>query len=94
MQRKFHGFSYISSNLTTLPLIIIDSYFPASRTCESSYPTTLQFLSLLKSSDTTSNVSMKISVLAIELFVGLLGPKRGSELSDQNKSQYYWPFWQ
>ena len=57
MQRKFRGFFYISSNITTPPLIIVDSYFPALRTRESSSPTTLQFLSFSDSSDTTSDIS-------------------------------------
>jgi len=56
MQRKFHGFTYISIALTTLPSTLTDSYFPALRTCEFSYPTTFQFLSLWDSSDTTSDI--------------------------------------
>ena len=57
MQRKFHGFSYISSNLNTLPLITTDSCFPASWTRESFCGTTLQFFSLSDSNDTTSDIS-------------------------------------
>lgn len=56
MQRKFCGFPYISSTLTIVPLILMDSYFPTPRTREFSYPTTLQFHSLLDSSDTTSDI--------------------------------------
>lgn len=81
MQRKFHGFPYISSNLTTLPLKIVDSCFPTPQTRESFCPTTLQFLSLSDSSDTTSDISMQIPVPTTESFVGLLGPDPGSELS-------------
>ena len=56
MQRKFHGFPYISSALTTVPLILADSCFHTPRTRECSCPTTLQFLSLLDSNDMTSNI--------------------------------------
>jgi len=57
MQRKFHGSPYISSNLTTLPLITMDSFFRAPWTHESFCPTTLQFLSLRDSNDMTSYIS-------------------------------------
>jgi len=57
MQRKFHGFLYKSSAQTTLPSIFVDSYFPAPQTHESLCPTTLQFISLSDSNDTTSNIS-------------------------------------
>jgi len=57
MQRKFHGFQYIIRNLTTLPLILTDSCFPAPQTREFFYPITLQFLSFSDFSDTTSDIS-------------------------------------
>ena len=56
MQRKFHGFPYISSAPTTIPLILVDSFFLVPQTHESFYLTTLQFLSSLDSSDTTSYI--------------------------------------
>jgi len=56
MQRKFHGFLYISSAPTTVPLILGDFYFPVPRTRESSCLTTLQFISLLDSTSTTSDI--------------------------------------
>lgn len=57
MQRKFFGFPYISSALTIVPLIPADSYFLAPRTRESFHPTTLQFISLSDSNDTTLEIS-------------------------------------
>lgn len=81
MQRKIHGFPYISRNLTTLPLIITDSCFPTPRTRGAFCPTTLQFLSLLDSSDMTSDICMEIPVLTMEPLVGLEGPDPGLELS-------------
>ena len=57
MQRNFRGFLYISSALIIVPLILVDSYFPGPRTRESFFPTTLQFISLSDSSDTTSDIS-------------------------------------
>jgi len=92
MQRKFRGSPYTSSNLTTLPLTVVDSCFPMLRTRESFCPTTLQFLSLLDSNDTTSHISMQILVLAIEPFVGLLGPDPGSELISQTNLCTSGPF--
>lgn len=56
MQRKFHGFPYISSALSIVPLILMNSCLLASQTHEFFCPTTLQFISLLDSSDTTSNI--------------------------------------
>ena len=55
-QRKFRGFPYISSALTTIPLILVDSYFRVPRTRKYFCPTTLQFLSLSDSNDTTSDI--------------------------------------
>ena len=57
MQRKLHGFPYISSTLTTLHSIPTDSCFPALWTREYSCPATIQFLSLLNTSDMTSDIS-------------------------------------
>jgi len=56
MQRKIHGFLYISSTLTIVPLILMDSYFPTLRTHEYFFPTTLQFPSSSDSSDITSDI--------------------------------------
>ena len=81
MQRKFHGFLYISSALTIVPSILMDSYFPALQTCEYFYLTTLKFLSLSDSSDMHQTSLMQILVSATEPFVGLLGPDPGSKLS-------------
>ena len=55
--KKFHGFSYISRTLIIVRLILADSCFPASRTRESFYPATLQFLSLPDYSDMKSDMS-------------------------------------
>ena len=72
MQIKFRGFPNISSTLTTIPLILMDSCFPAPQTRESSNPTTLQFPSWSNLSDVTSHISLnQISVLEMEPFVGL-----------------------
>ena len=56
MQIKFHGFLYIGSAPTIVPYILVGFCAPALRTCESSCPTTLQFLSLLDSSGTTLDI--------------------------------------
>ena len=58
----------------------------------SSSLTTLQFLSLSDSSDTTSDISMQISVPTMEPFVGLLGPDPGSELISQTNPCTTSPF--
>lgn len=83
MQTKLHGFSYVSSNLTTLPLIIMDSYFLDQRTHEYFFPNTLQLLSLSDSSDMTLDIFMQILVMKMEPFVHLLGPGPGLELISQ-----------
>ena len=92
MQFFFCGSPYTSSNLTTLPLIVVGYYFPAPQTHEFFCLTNLQLLYLSDSSDTTSNISMQIPVLATEPFVGLLGPDPGLELTSQTNPYTTGPF--
>ena len=56
MQRKSRGFPYTHSALIIVPLILVDSCFPAPQTHEFFYPTTFQFISWTDSSDTTSSI--------------------------------------
>jgi len=79
MQRKFHGFP------TTVPLILMNSCFPALRTCESFCLTTLQFLSSLDSSDTTSNIPYANLNLSNETICWLVGawPRFRDDLAKQ-----------
>lgn len=83
MQRKFHGFPYISSALTTIPLIFANSYFLVPQIREFFYLASLQFLSLSDSNDMTLEISyadLDPGSRTIFWFVGAW-PKFGIELA-------------
>ena len=92
MQRKFHGFPYISSSLTTVPSVPTDSYFPALRTHEQVCPTTLQFLSLTDSSDTTSDIPYVDIGPGNGTIFCLDGAWHRFGFNEPNKSLHYCPF--
>ena len=73
MQTKFHGFLFIISALTTVPLILADSYFPVPRTRESFCPTTPQFLSSLNCNGTTPDIPYADPGLGNETICWLVG---------------------
>jgi len=70
----------------------MDSCSLAPQNYDYSYPTNPQFLSLLDSSDTISNISMQITILAMEPFAGLLGLDPGLKLISQTNPYTTDPF--